>query len=202
MPTFSGKVPFRAYIKAVLATLPPEEFAATGMKAARLLSAVPGWDAFRSVLAFLSLPGEIDTRPILKTALDTGKRLFAPRIEETSLVFYRMCTRDPPGWRKNRLGIREPGPNSAPVLSADDFPVLVITPGLAFDGKGRRLGRGGGYYDRFFAALDKGTRDNGPLPYIAAGLCLDCQIVERVPAATWDKAVDFVITEMGLKTTG
>lgn len=196
------KAPLRTYIKAVLSALPPEEFTAAGIQTARLLPAIPGWDAFRSVLAFISLPGEIDTRPVLQTVLDAGKRLFAPRIEGTSLVFYRICTADPSGWRRNRLGIREPGPGSVPVLSADDFPVLIITPGLAFDSKGRRLGRGGGYYDRFFTCLDEGIQDGGPLPYTAAGLCLDRQLVKRVPADTWDKTVDFVVTETGIKTAG
>ena len=70
-----------------------------------------------------------------------------------------------------------------------DFPTLVLTPGLAFDREGRRLGRGAGYYDRFFAELDKDSRE-----YTALGLCMDFQIVEKVPVEPNDKKMDGLLT--------
>jgi 5-formyltetrahydrofolate cyclo-ligase len=85
------------------------------------------------------------------------------------------------------FGIREPEPDPALALKPEHFPALVITPGLAFDRRGRRLGRGRGFYDRFFAALDSGA-------YTALGLCMDAQLVPEVPVEGHDKTMDAVLT--------
>lgn len=72
--------------------------------------------------------------------------------------------------------------------------VLVVTPGLAFDLNGRRLGRGKGYYDRFIRSLRNLTRENNiPLTLIAP--VFSCQIVEEVPAEpSHDENVDIVFS--------
>jgi len=173
-----NKANLRKSIKARLAALTPEALSAAGSAAARHLGGIPRWDVFPSVLAFLSMKDEIDTRPIMEAALKAGKTLFAPRIEGESLAFYRIDS-----------------PCSSPsfLFSLLSSPVLVLTPGLAFDRSLHRLGRGRGYYDRFFAALDATGQD-----YTAVGLCLDCQIVDEVPVCSWDKDMDLLLTESGL----
>jgi 5-formyltetrahydrofolate cyclo-ligase len=73
----------------------------------------------------------------------------------------------------------------------------VITPGLAFDRRGRRLGRGRGFYDHFFAALDSGRlglRSAGRvLSCTALGLCMEAQLVPEVLAEDHDKTMDLVL---------
>jgi 5-formyltetrahydrofolate cyclo-ligase len=86
-------------------------------------------------------------------------------------------------WEMNSFGIMEPVPKDP--LAPADFPALIITPGLAFDRQGNRLGRGKGFYDRFLKEL-KG------LEYKAAGLCIDIQVVPAVPVEQWDRKVDFL----------
>jgi 5-formyltetrahydrofolate cyclo-ligase len=86
-------------------------------------------------------------------------------------------------WEKNSFGIIEPLPRY-PMDSAD-FPALIITPGLAFDRQGNRMGRGKGFYDRFFKGL-KG------LEYKAAGLCMDFQVVHAVPVEQGDCKIDYL----------
>jgi len=178
------KAEARKAAKARLAAVSPEAFTAAGTAAARHLPLIPRWDSFRSVLAFFSMKDEIDTRPVMETVLAAGKSLFAPRIEGDALVFYRISRND---LLKPR-GYREPEANPFLALCREDFPVLVLTPGLAFDRGLNRLGRGRGYYDRFFASLDAAGRQ-----YTACGLCMDCQLTDHIPAGPKDKKMDSII---------
>jgi 5-formyltetrahydrofolate cyclo-ligase len=194
------KQALRRELKARLAAVPPDSFRQAGEKAATRILNHPLWPTYETLLLFLSLKNEIDTRPILEAALAAGKRVFAPRIEAPQngevarprgdLAFYRL----PPegsatAWREGPFGIREPYPSPETLLGKGDFPALILVPGLAFDAQGGRLGRGGGYYDRFLAALDQAG-----LPYTAFGLCMDCQLVPQVPREAWDKKVANVYT--------
>jgi len=183
------KTEARKTAKARLAAIPPETFTAAGAAAARRLPLIPRWGSFRSVLAFFSMKDEIDTRPVMETVLAAGKSLFAPRIEGEALVFYRIDRGSLAGHR----GYREPKANPALALMPEDFPVLVLCPGLAFDRHLNRLGRGRGYYDRFFASLDSAGRHYTPL-----GLCMDCQLAGQVPAGPEDRRMEALLTESGI----
>ena len=68
---------------------------------------------------------------------------------------------------------------------------LVLVPGLAFDLQGNRLGRGAGYYDKFFGRL--------PLEVPRIAIAFDCQIVDRVPTEPHDLPVNVIITETGIR---
>jgi 5-formyltetrahydrofolate cyclo-ligase len=180
-------------IKRCLAGLPPEEFRSEGSKAAAVLKQVPLWVYYRTVLLFLSFKSEIDTFPLLEAALEDNKKVFAPRIEEASIRFYRVSSAQGP-WQYGFFGIPEPeeAENGEGALEEGDFPALVITPGLAFDRQGRRLGRGGGYYDRFFAELDKAGWE-----YCALGFCLAAQIKAEIPAEEQDKLMNGIVSSGG-----
>jgi 5-formyltetrahydrofolate cyclo-ligase len=188
-----SKEELRAGMQQRLRSLSADVFRKTGAKAAARLTAWDGWSVYPSVLVFLPTAFEIDTRPLLENARNDGKKVFAPRIERSSLSFFRVGS---PGlWTEGPFGIREPPPELP--LAADDFPALVITPGLAFDRQGSRLGRGRGFYDRFFAALDSGTLPGLPagLSFTACGLCTELQIVRSVPAESHDRKMDMLLTE-------
>jgi len=178
------KAEARKAARARLAAIPPEAFAAAGVAAARHLPLIPGWDSFRSVLAFFSMKDELDTRPVMETVLAAGKSLFAPRIEGDLLAFYQINRND----LIRPRGYREPEADPFLALSREDFPILVLTPGLAFDRGLNRLGRGRGYYDRFFASLDAAGRQ-----YTAIGLCMDCQLAGHIPAGPKDKKMDALL---------
>jgi 5-formyltetrahydrofolate cyclo-ligase len=189
----------RRKVKFLLAGLPREDFHSEGIKAARLFRKSPLWTRCNNLLIFLSMPSEIDTDPLLEAALEDGKKVFAPRTEDALIRFYRVNSSQGP-WQYGFFGLREPAEPAAEegqeentpqdnALQENDFPVLIITPGLAFDRQGRRLGRGGGYYDRFFAELDEAGRD-----YTALGLCMECQLTDRVPAVDLDKKVSALLT--------
>jgi len=191
----------RKTIKARLASLIPETLTAAGVAAARHLERIPRWDCVSPVLAFVSMKDEIDTSPIIEAAQKAGKSLFTPRIEGETMTFYPIA---PLSSSSLSSPFRVPSASSADPSSSSSSPfrvpsvcsvdpILIFTPGLAFDRSLRRLGRGKGYYDRFFATLD----DAGQA-YTAVGLCLDCQLVDEVPVCSWDRDMDLLLTESGV----
>ena len=192
----SPKEILRGKIKNLSISIPPEDFVFQGEKAAALLRSSPIWPRYSTVFLFLSINSEIDTRPLIETSLRDGKKVFAPRVEADRLVFYRILSPDGP-WTKGPFGIRQPeAAKPADMKSADhgsagtgDFPALILTPGMAFDSFLMRLGRGGGYYDRFFSELDAAGRQ-----YTALGLCMDYQLVDKVPAGENDKRMNGLLT--------
>ncbi|MDR2370367.1 MAG: 5-formyltetrahydrofolate cyclo-ligase [Treponema sp.] len=194
-----SKEEIRAGIQRRLKTLSKDVFDNKGAEAAARLWAWNDWGAYRSVLVFLSTAFEINTQPLLDLAFIDRKRVFAPRIEQSSLAFFRINPPAPgerPGPRtEGAFGIREPPPDLP--LAAEDFPALVITPGLAFDRRGGRLGRGRGFYDRFFAALESGALPGLPAgpAFTACGLCLELQITQTVPMESHDRKMDMILTE-------
>ncbi len=162
--------------------------AARSIKAQGLfLSAFPPIPG-RSVALYAALSGEVGTDRIRSRSLAGGVRLYYPRVmEDGELSFFRH--REGDGWDRGRFDIREPqaAPGDAGARSGFD---LVVVPGLAFDSRGRRLGQGYGYYDRFLAALG-GTA-------LTVGLAFSWQLVPEVPVDAWDVSVDAVVTEDGI----
>ena len=89
----------------------------------------------------------------------------------------------------NSLGIREPCGINLKTISSNKIDA-VVTPGLAFDSSGCRIGFGGGYYDKLFLELtDKSLR---------IGVAYDFQRVESLYQDPWDKKVEKVITEKNM----
>ncbi len=82
---------------------------------------------------------------------------------------------------------------SEPPILVEDLDAVLV-PGLAFDLNGRRLGRGGGHYDRFLVRLRPDC--------LRVGVCFEGQIVDTVPADPWDQPVDAVVTEAGVREGG
>lgn len=150
------------------------------------IAALPTFAAARHVLLTLPFRSEWDTRPLLAAALAAGKRVAVTRVDEAARMLALHAITDPardltPGFK----GIPEPRAGCPGVpLDAIDW---VLVPGVAFDTSGRRLGYGGGYYDRLLPMLPPGAKR-------VAG-AFEVQLVDRVPAAPHDVTVDFIVTE-------
>jgi 5-formyltetrahydrofolate cyclo-ligase len=128
---------------------------------------------------------EVETATIIKKAFFMGKKVVLPvtlvrekRIKPVHLENLRQ------GFRKSSYGIYEPKGSGKAVRTKDID--LVIVPGLAFDKKQNRLGRGGGYYDRFLKGLSKDT------PKI--GLGFRFQLLKSIPVTADDFSLTGVIT--------
>lgn len=147
----------------------------------RLEEATMGVDG--TVLAFLPLPDEIDLEPYLRKRLGTG--IAVPIVDWATHDMHpgRLGGLDAADLKVGRYGLRTPV-QDVPVALEDIE--LVLVPGLAFDRDCRRLGRGGGFYDRLLSEL--------PGRPLTIGVCFDEQVVEVVPVESWDHVVDRVVT--------
>ena len=192
MPSLD-KAEARRLARSLAASLPPEAAAEESRAAAALLLSLPEFAEADLLLVFLSMPGEIDTAPLVEAALELGKRLAAPRIEGGDLAFVSLG-RDWREWPRDRWGIPDP-PAAVPALGPAELGaqrVLVAAPGLLFDAAGRRLGRGKGFYDRFLRGAREAALEGGG-SLVACGYALSVQLVPEAPAGPGDEAVDLVI---------
>jgi len=187
------KSAMRKTAKASLASMSPEM---RSLAADRAASIVIESDAYRQaalVLAFLSMPSEIDTQPVMEAALADGKRVAVPRIDGNDISFVELDT----GWRdwpRDRWNIPAP-PQTLPSLSPGGIAAastLALVPGLAFDRSGGRLGRGRGYYDRFLSGLAGARSALGKeaASFTAVAFGYSSQLVARVPMDERDRRLD------------
>ncbi len=194
------KQALRRRITAALTSLPPEERLALARKAAAHLQHSQPWKQARSVLLFLSFGTEISTRPLLEAAFSEGKEVYAPVVRNKDMAFYRLNSADGP-FNTGAFGIREPE-ESAPrwSLAGSPRPALIMVPGLAFGTDGRRLGRGGGFYDRFIHTLKlQALEQNCPLPFLA-GYGFSIQLVHDIPEETHDARLSGMATDRGFNS--
>ncbi len=152
------------------------------------------WDAFlraSHIAAYLPNDGEIDPGPLVRTAWRLGKRVYLPVLRPFSppaLWFVRYRPRQP--MVPNRYGIPEPAGRLQPVsLRRLD---LILTPLVAFDDLGNRLGMGGGYYDRSLAPLQRHPRWQKPR---LAGLAHQLQQADALPEQPWDVPLSAILTD-------
>lgn len=151
------------------------------LRIARRVARLPAFRRARVVAAYLSLPFEVDTRPLLDLCRAAGKRVAVP-VTFPATGRIRFAFLEPRARLKpNVYGIAEPAEKKWVSTHAID---VVIAPGSAFTRRGVRLGAGGGYYDRFLAAF-RGA---------SIGVAYSCQLPTRLPKAAHDVAVDQVAT--------
>ena len=131
-----------------------------------------------SIYAYLSYNQEVRTEALIAAALQDGKQVAVPKVFGAEMRFLWIDKNSviETGYK----GIPEPVSGEP----ADDPGALVLMPGLAFDPSGRRMGYGGGFYDRFLAAESH--------PTIA--LCYDFQLLDALPTEEHDIPVDAVLT--------
>lgn len=151
--------------------------------------AMPEYQEAGTVFCFVGTDREIDTRPILEDALAAGKRLCVPLCTGKGIMELRQVT-DLRQLVPGAYGILEP-PADSPLVSVDEVDFAVL-PCLTCNHLGQRLGRGGGYYDRFLSHYRGGT----------VLLCREKLIREEIPLEPHDYPVPWVLTERGLYEDG
>ena len=135
-----AKRALRIQVSAGLKRMGPGERAAASARARALLAAQPLWKTAQWVLFFAPLPEELDVWPLLTEALAAGKKIGLPRFVAEDSTYEACQIQDPKSdLRVGHFGIREPASRCAPLPSTRLD--LILVPGVAFDLRGRRLGR-------------------------------------------------------------
>lgn len=143
----------------------------------------------RHVAVYLGYGSELDTSALIDTLLLQGKQVYVPRIGAQQRMRFLRLTADTP-LRLNPFGIAEPAGRQRQ-RGARRMDVIVL-PLLGFDGRGHRLGTGGGYYDRALAS---------PRPFrkpLLVGYGYAVQKVASIPSEPWDVHLNAAATEAGL----
>lgn len=131
----------------------------------------------KTCFCYLSFSSEAPTDKLIENLGKCGFRVCAPRVEGAEMLAIELGG----DYALSRYGILEPLGQA--YLGTVD---LIITPLLAADERGNRLGYGGGYYDRFFKKHPKAKR---------VGYAFDFQIINEVPTETFDEKLDCIVTD-------
>ncbi len=136
-----------------------------------------------SILFFAPLADELDIWPVLELSLALGTTCALPFFDaEKKIYSARVLNTLATDIVIGKFGVREPAASCAEI-SLNQFD-LVLVPGLAFDVRGNRLGRGQGFYDRILAEASG----------VKCGVGYDFQLLEKIPVEPHDATVNFVVT--------
>lgn len=184
-----SKRDLRQRIRGMLAALPQDVVSARSGAIAESLAALPEYHGADEIMIYLPLPGEVDTQPIALRAWSDAKRVFAPRVawDQRRMIPIEIASLYG-DFETDDYGVRSPihGP-PAPIADID----LVVVPGLGFDGRGNRLGRGRGFYDRFLAHPE--------FQGVTCAVAFEEQFVEEIPTAPNDIAVQILVTDASVR---
>jgi len=138
------------------------------------------------ILCYVSFKSEADTHQILAKAFRDGRLIAVPKVVGRDMEFYEIGSMEElePG----SFGVLEPkaGTRRMDLSDANAEGTVILVPGAAFDPDGGRIGYGGGYYDRFFAAFPRAVR---------IALAYEAQLCESVICDDLDAKMDYIVTE-------
>lgn len=144
--------------------------------------ALPEVEQARTILLYYGMGAEPDTARLIPRLTAMGKSVALPKCLPGRQMEARLVA-DGAELIRHPYGMLEPG-EDCPVISQAKID-LILTPGLAFDKNGYRLGQGGGYYDRYLAQY----------PGKTVALCRDTFLLDAVPMEAHDRPVELVLTE-------
>ena len=148
------------------------------------LSSITSLAVANTILAYLPLPDEVDLCPLLTRWMQEQRTICVPLVSwgDATMRAGQLTSLDDAALVKTRHGIREPLKRYPVPEDAID---AILVPGVGFDASGWRLGRGGGYYDRFLALIR---------PPVVIGIAFECQILQSVCREEHDQCMDIVVT--------
>ena len=136
------------------------------------------------IAVYLASPQEIDLSPFIRKMLESGVKVVAPRWNGETYELAVLKGLDEAHLRKGPMGILEPA--EAEIVSPKEVEVWLV-PGLAFTLNGKRLGYGGGWYDRLLAAAPKNA--------MKLGIAHAFQVVDDLPSESHDVLLTSVVDD-------
>lgn len=179
------KQQLRSELMAKRKAMNPAQLDSRGLKTQSRFLATPYYANARTVALYAPIKGEVPTRDILTAALQDGKIVCYPLSHVHGRILSFRAITNEAELEPGRLGVREPA-NSADLIPVSQIDLFVV-PGLGFSRDGKRLGRGGGYYDATLKAASELSR--------RVGLSFSEQMVENLPSNSDDVPMDLVVTE-------
>lgn len=163
-------------------------------KILRRLTSLASYRYASLVLFYSPIRSEVDVWPAIEEALFRGKKVALPLCEKASGIMTFRYISGKKDLSPGAFGVLEPAENAPKVQKKDLLKksTLMVIPALAFDREGYRLGYGKGYYDRYL---------NG-FAGVTVGLCYQSLFFDSLPRGYFDKKVELVVTEQGVKMTG
>ncbi|MEO5565857.1 MAG: 5-formyltetrahydrofolate cyclo-ligase [Luteimonas sp.] len=187
----SNRADMRRELRERRRAIPAPERIAAAERLASHLFALPFLPATGDVAGYWAMDGEIALH-VFQLHLPPGLRYCLPVLSGESLRF--AAWRPGQALASNRYGIPEPDVAEDALLQPQAM-ALVVCPLVGFDGNGKRLGMGGGWYDRSFAYRNNATREAGRRPPWLVGAAFATQQVSDLATGPWDVALDAVCTE-------
>jgi 5-formyltetrahydrofolate cyclo-ligase len=185
-----NKITLRQLLLSNRKTIPPEERKKAAQQAVLLFLASPLCHKGEHIACYFAQPYEFDCAPLIHALWAAGKQVYLPILmsnQENRLSFAKYRSTD--ALRLNKFQIEEPD-------HTELFPVeklnVVIMPLVGFDMQGRRLGMGGGFYDRTFEWVNDSAVLRKP---ILCGIGFESQKVPELPQEPWDVLMNNVLTE-------
>ena len=182
----ADKADIRAALLAARDALSPSEREAKSRAVTERVLELPEFCAAGSLFVYADFRSEVQTGELMHRALEQGKRLVVSRTDTAARRLVLVEITDPESdLRPGYMGIPEPR-DAGRVVEPGEID-LVLTPAVGLDPRGIRLGYGGGYYDRLFAAMGSAAR--------RVALAFEVQVVPEIPAEPHDLPVHVVVTE-------
>ncbi len=183
-----NKVELRRRLRNCLLSLSDEQRKSKSKRACRNLVSTEQFENASIVMMYLSLPHEVDTAEAILHAWQLGKTVAVPKIswQQRHMLPVGIDSLET-GFSTGIGGLRNPV-NGVPIPFGEID--LVVSPALGFDRQGNRLGRGGAFYDRFFA--------NEELTASRCGFAFTEQVVDSIPVTDDDEPVEFLVTDDGV----
>lgn len=175
------KINLRKQMKSLLKALDRNEKAVLDRKVGGQLLELPEISGASCIYGYMSLSWETGTGEILEQFLNRGIRLALPKVIGREMDFFEVSSLD--DLEEGTFHIMEP---KTGCKKADWPDAVLMVPGLAFSKDGKRLGKGGGYYDKYLERY----------PHLrTVALAYDFQITDEIPIMEHDRRVDMVVTE-------
>lgn len=179
----------RRAVRAAAAGFYPQHGAAYSRRLLGRLLSLPEYQTCRTLFCFVGTGCEADTLPLIRHALQSGRRVAVPLCTGPGRMEARLVPDLSALASRGAYGIPEPAAD-APLLDKEAIDFAVV-PCLCCDREGRRLGHGGGYYDRYLA--------DAAFPW--AVVCPQALLAAAVPADPWDVIAPIVATDQAIYRT-